>query len=523
MIKSLRVILWNEEIGRLAWDERRRLSYFMYNPEFVKKGLNISPLVAPVNGTRELTPVWGEDAKIYQKLPAFIADSLPDAWGNQLFDLWRQQNHLANADITPLDKLSFIGKRGMGALEFLPETSRERRAEKIDLKSLVDLAEHIFTERENARIMPEESITMQSLLTVGTSAGGRQPKAIIALNRKNGEIRSGQISGLKDYDYYLLKFGNSQYSSAELEMTYYELATAAGINMMPSELYPVEGNNHFMTKRFDRVGGKKVYTQTLAAIYPDADSYEQLIVVCRKLHLPESDCQEVFRRMVFNILANNTDDHNKNFSFIMNEDGNWRLSPAYDITYIIDHGGFLPNEDHCLYIRAKLRNITRDDAIQFARDNGIRRPDAIIRDIAGSLKQFRKIATKYDVTEKWIGRVETTIIGHLKEWGEWTKQREQSDACIGFSESRPTWTEGQCEEQADMPAIAINGHAISNIHIEQAYKGNFHLLANIDGIERKFIIGRNKEEFLLIEKTGLANLTAGQLMAMVRKYFKLYL
>ena len=132
MVQSLKVILWGEEIGRLAWDTRRRLSCFMYNPAFLKKGLNISPLAAPVDGARGLTPVWGEEAKIYQKLPAFLADSLPDAWGNQLFELWRQQNHLSNAGITPLDKLSFIGKRGMGALEFLPEVSRERKAEKID-------------------------------------------------------------------------------------------------------------------------------------------------------------------------------------------------------------------------------------------------------------------------------------------------------------------------------------------------------------------------------------------------------
>ena len=455
MTSSLKVILWGEEIGRLAWDNRRRLAYFMYNPEWIKRGLNISPLVAPIDGARSLTPVWGEDARIYQKLPAFVADSLPDAWGNQLFDLWRQQNHLANADITPLDKLSFIGKRGMGALEFQPEYAREQKAQKIDMKSLADLAERIYTERE---------------------------------------IRSGQISGLKNYDYCLLKFGNTQYSSAELEMAYYELATMAGIRMMPSELYTVDGNNHFITKRFDRDGERKIYTQTLAAISPDADSYEQLIAVCRKLHLPESDCQEVFRRMVFNILANNTDDHNKNFSFIMEEDGSWRLSPAYDITYIIDNGGFLPNEDHCLYIRAKLRGITREDAIQFARDNGIRRPDAIIRDVVASLKQFRTIATKYGVSEQWTGRVETTIIDHLKEWGEW-------------------------QEDVAMPEQTINGHSVANIRIEQAYKGNFHLLAEIDGKERKYVIGKNKEEFSLIEKTGIANLSSDQLKVMAEKYF----
>lgn len=498
MVQSLKVILWGEEIGRLAWDNKRRMSYFIYNPAFLKKGLNIAPWVAPVDGVRGLTPIWGEEAKIYQKLPAFVADSLPDAWGNQLFDLWRQQNHLSNADITPLDKLSFIGKRGMGALEFLPEISRERKAEKIDIKSLANLAERIFTERENARILPEESITMQSLLTVGTSAGGRQPKAIIAINRKNGEVRSGQISGLEDFDYFLIKFGNSQYCSAELEMTYYELATMAGINMMPSELYHIDGNNHFMTKRFDRKDGKKIHTQTLAAISPDTDSYEQLIVVCRKLHLPEAECYEVFRRMVFNVLANNTDDHNKNFSFVMSEDGTWHLSPAYDITYIFDSGGFLPNEDHCMYIRAKLRDITRDDVIQFAKDNGIRRPDAIIRDIVNVLKQFRAVASKYGVAEQWIGRVENTIVNHLKSWGELEEV---------------TYT--TCE-------FTINGHVVKNIHMEQAYKGNFHLLVEIDGQKRKFVIGKNKEEFSLIESTGIANLSPDQLRDMVKKFFSLH-
>ncbi len=496
MIKSLRVILWDEEIGRLTWDERRRLSYFTYNPEFAKKGLNISPLSAPIAESRALMPVWGEIEKIYQGLPAFLADSLPDSWGNQLFDLWRRQNHLSSADINPLDKLSFIGRRGMGALEFLPEINHGRKSDKIDLKSLTDLAERIFVERENACIAPEESITMQSLLTVGTSAGGRQPKAIIAINRKTGEIRSGQISGLEDFDYYLLKFGNSDYCSSELEMTYYELATSAGISMMPSELYTVEGNNHFMTKRFDREGTKKVHTQTLAAIYPDADSYEQLIAVCRKLHLPESDCQEVFRRMVFNVLSNNTDDHNKNFSFIMNEDGSWHLAPAYDVTYIINRGGYQPNEEHCMFIRAKLYGITRDDVIDFARDNGIRRPDAIIRDVVAALRNFRQTALKYGVKEEWIGRVETTINKHLEDWGECDSSRPSSSA-------------------------VINGHIVKNIRIEETYKGNYHLYADIDGVERKFVIGKNKDEFSQIKKTGLSNIPTDELAKIVEKYFKL--
>lgn len=497
MIKTLRVILWDEEIGRLVWDAHRRLSYFTYSPEFVKKGLNVSPLLAPVGGgaVSMSVPIWGESDKLYQKLPAFISDSLPDAWGNQLFELWQSQHHISSADINPLDKLSFIGKRGMGALEFVPEVTQAKDVEKINLKSLYDLAERVFAEKENARILPEESLTVQSLLTVGTSAGGRQPKAIIAIDRNTGEIRSGQILNQERFDYYLLKFGNSEYSSAELEMTYYEMAKASGINMMPSELYAVESNNHFLTKRFDREGNKKIYTQTLAAICPGADSYEQLMTVCRRLHLPESDCQEVFRRMVFNVLSNNTDDHNKNFSFIMKEDGSWRLAPAYDITYVINRGGYLPNEEHCMFMRAKLRGFTRDDILDFARDNGIRRPDAVIRDVAMSLRRFRSIALKYGVANEWIGRVEATILGHLKSFGEWDED------CVKSS-------------------FSVNGHVIGDIRVEETYKGNYHLYANIDGKERKFVIGKNKEEHLLIKNEGLSNLTQEQLLALVNKYFK---
>ena len=179
----------------------------------------------------------------------------------------------------------------------------------------------------------------------------------------------------------------------------------------------------------------------------------------------------------------------------MDEDGTWRLAPAYDMTYVFDSGGFLPNEDHCMYIRAKLRDITRDDVVRFAKDNGIRRPDAIIRDIVNALRQFRKVAAKHGVTEPWTGRVETTIACHLQSWGE-------------------------SEETACPSEIRINGHAVKNIRVEQAYKGNFHLLAEIDGQERKYVISKNKAEFALIESTGTANLSPDQLKDMAEKYFR---
>ncbi|MBQ7484388.1 MAG: type II toxin-antitoxin system HipA family toxin [Bacteroidaceae bacterium] len=495
MKEILKVFLWGQEIGRLTWHEARKTTFFMYNPEFLKGTLDIAPLVASIHHPLSTRAIFGETERIYQKLPSFIADSLPDAWGNQLFEQWRKANNITERTVTPLEKLAFIGRRGMGALEFVPAVERDAVADRIDIKALVDLANKIVSERESVRIMPDESVTLQSLIAVGTSAGGRQPKGIIAIDKETREIRSGQIDAEPNLEYYILKFGNKERSTAEIEQTYYEMALAAGINMMQSRIIEVEGEKHFLTKRFDRNETGKLHTQTLAAMNPEADSYEKLFSVCRKLHLPEVDCQELFRRMVFNILANNTDDHNKNFTFVMNRQGTWRLSPAYDMTYIFDLGGYLPNKEHCLMVGGKLQDITREDILHFARENSIHRADAVICEVAAALRQFRSVAKKNGVPEQWTGRIETTIIDHLKSWGEW-------------------------EGENAMPELIISGHTVSNLRIEQAYKGNFHLLATIDGSERKFIIGKNKEEYALIEKTGIANLTFTQLKAMAEKFFK---
>lgn len=496
MIVSIKVFLWGQEIGRLAWHEARKTTFFVYNPEFLKGTLDVAPLAASIHHPLSTRAIFGETARVYQKLPSFIADSLPDAWGSQLFEQWRKENKLTERSVTPLEKLAFIGRRGMGALEFVPEIERGLITERINIKALADLAEKIAVERENVRILPDESLTLQSLIAVGTSAGGRQPKGIIAINKETGEIRSGQIDLEPGFDYYILKFGDKMRSSAELEQTYYEMALAAGINMKESRLLEVDGTRHFLTKRFDRDETGKLHTQTLAAMDPEADSYEKLFAVCRRLHLPEMDCRELFRRMVFNILANNTDDHHKNFTFIMNRQGNWRLSPAYDMTYIFDTGGYLPNKEHCLMIGGKYQDITIDDIISFASEIGIRAPKAIIRKVASAVSSFRSLAEKNGVKEEWTGRVEAAIINHLKAWGEW-------------------------KEEAKTAELTINSHSVSNIRIEQAYKGNFLLLATIDGKECKYVIGKNKEAFSLIRETGIVNLTADQLKVMVETFFNL--
>lgn len=484
MKEALRVILWEMEVGRLAWDRKRKRAYFIYNPVFLAGKWDIAPLAASIKDVRSSMPIWGDDDRKFQKLPPFLADSLPDDWGNQLFECWRTENKLSIADITPLEKLSFIGKRGMGALEFIPETSHKGTKDKIDVQSLVQLAQRIFSERENARIRPDESLTLQSLIAVGTSAGGRQPKAVVAIQPQTGEIRSGQISGLKGYDYCILKFGDTERSSAELEMAYYKMACRAGIRMMESRLIEVERQQHFLTKRFDRDGDKKLHIQTLAALYPDADSYEKLLWVCRKINIPEADCEEVFRRMVFNILANNTDDHNKNFAFIMNQEGDWRLSPAYDMTFIFNTGGYQPQNERCLMIRGKLNNITLQDVIDFASDNGIQKPESIIHDVAKAIATFRELAVQYKVKKEWANRIDSVLSERLVEWG--ILHSTQSVQQYSFVHAK---------------------YKIDNAKIEQAYRGNYHLLATINERELKYIIRKGTEEYEQINNKGIKNIS----------------
>jgi serine/threonine-protein kinase HipA len=270
------------------------------------------------------------------------------------------------------------------------------------------------------------------------------------------------------------------------------MALAAGINMMESRLLEVEGTKHFLTKRFDRDETGKLHTQTLAAMMPEADSYEKLLSVCRKLHLPEVDCQEVFRRLVFNILANNTDDHNKNFTFIMSRQGTWRLSPAYDMTYVFDSGGYLPNNEHCLMVGGKTQDISREDLIAFAGDAGIRAPESIIRKVTSAIASFRTFAVRNGVREEWIGRVEGCLTKHLISWG--------------FLAESPFVYE------------TPSGYRFENVRVEAVYKGNYHLLASLNGKELRYVFRKGTKEHEIITNKGLANLTEEMMKDLVDRF-----
>ena len=226
-----------------------------------------------------------------------------------VFDQWAAQNHIPKRKLTPVDKLSFIGKRGMGAFEFIPATPGLESSSTLQIESLYQLARRIFEEREEISVQDDEALQLQSIYEIGTSAGGQHPKAIIAINETTHDIRSGQVPLPEGYTYYILKFAEGDdFPFTQMEMVYYEMAKEAGITMMPSRLIQIEGKHHFLTERYDRINGEKIHTQTLAAMNPDATSYEDLFEVCRKLNIPASEQSELYRRTVFNIMGGNVDD-----------------------------------------------------------------------------------------------------------------------------------------------------------------------------------------------------------------------
>ena len=493
MKNCIHIFLWGQEIGSLMWRDESRNSYFVYNPAYLKSPIEPFPLVAP-KPSMPFRAFESESDRKYQRLPAFLADSLPDNWGNTLFEEWYANQHCSMADLTPLHKLAFIGMRGMGALEFQPDAELSPYTETVNIGELAQLAHKIFTDREEAHIAPDEELTKQLLIEVGSSAGGRQPKAIIAIHRETGEIRSGQIAGQEGYDYYILKFGDPERTSAELEMAYYEMACAAGIDMMHSELMSADGENHFMTQRFDRPNGEKIHIQTLAAINPSVTTYEGLMFTCRRLRMPDGTGEEIFRRMVFNYLANNTDDHDKNVSFIMTRDGKWSLAPAYDITFIFNRGGFQPENDHCMLMRGKASGWTKEDVLQFAEDNDIRGAEKIIHQVAEAICSFPLYATRNAVSQEWIARVNACLSAHLAEWGLRDKISSQ------------------------VMDARIDGIQVENIHLEQAYKGNIHLCATIDGKQRKYIFRPTAAEYSEILSYNLSDVPRSLLMEWVKKY-----
>ncbi len=392
--------LWNREVGRIYWDDASHRAVFAYNPAFLRDGTDIAPLTASIRSMAAQKPILGDRDKLYQGLPPFLADSLPDKWGNLVFENWRAMHHLRGKQVTPVDKLAFIGSRGMGALEFRPAVPLEQQPAELPLADLYRLSQRIFSERSEVQIQPEESLTMQSLYAVGTSAGGQHPKALIAIHRTTGEIRSGQMEWGTDYDYYILKFAErSGFPTTQVEYAYYLMAQDMGIRMMPSRLLEVDGDLHFLTQRFDRQEGKRIHIQTLAAMSETACSYEDLMQVARRLGISQEEQNQLFLRIAMNIFGGNVDDHTKNFSFMLPKGGIWHITPAYDITFTMDLDAPFYMNRHELSLCGKVDSITRSDLLQFARENSIKSASTMLERVLQVLSDWLSYACRARVPE----------------------------------------------------------------------------------------------------------------------------
>jgi serine/threonine-protein kinase HipA len=467
----------------------------MYNPK-LNNIPDIAPLLSPSKSKNYLLPLYGDDRPLYQGLPPFIADSLPDSWGNTLFDKWVKENKIPRNKVTPLYKLMFIGTRGMGALEYEPYADDLNHTRKIDIKALYDISLKILEDRGNMVLNNDEELTLQALLAVGTSAGGRQMKAIIAINNETGEIRSGQTDGLDGFDYYILKFGDKSMPIAEIETTYYNIAVAAGIAMEECRLLPVEGINHFLTKRFDRVNGKKIHMQTLAAINPEARSYEDLVATCRELSISESEIEQLFCRMAYNVMTNNTDDHNKNFAFLLEENGKWRLAPAYDMTFIFNTNGTGPNIERRLSIGGKTSEITKSDLLDFAKQNGIKNANAMINRVADAIKYFNTYATEYGITQPWRSIIQKTLNENLTTFGLLDKEDKKGSS---FSDTL--------------------GRTIDNLSFAVNYKGHIEVSALINSKHHRKFIRPNMDIYSDLMKQDIFNLPLKEKIRLVKTLF----
>lgn len=408
------VKLWGMQVGYLSWDKKSNLAVFEYEPEFLDKGLDIAPLTMSVSSlrSRKHIPWPGNKDKLYMGLPPMVADSLPDKWGHSLFSAWLRDNHISTKNVTPVDHLSFIGSRAMGALEYEP--TQKLGADSVftvDIEHLYEFAKQVLNERESTVLNAENSILWQDLIKISSSPGGKRPKAIVAINKTTGEIISGQGNIPEGYEHFILKYDdNTSWPLAKLEYVYYQMALAAGINMMPSELKIYGNVTHFLTRRFDRIGNDRVHTQTLAAMSPGSDSYEDLFAVIRRLNLPYDYSRQQYLRMVFNVLARNVDDHSKNSCFCMTPDGEWRLSPAYDLTYSVDISAPAYMNRHLLTLNGKNESITREDLEVVAQRNDIQDYKSLIDRIMNAVAKFREFATALKIDKQLIDSIESDFV-----------------------------------------------------------------------------------------------------------------
>lgn len=415
------VRLWGRSIGAVSVEDARSAAAFQFTDEFTRSGIQVSPLRMPLSDRVYSFP--GLARETFHGLPGLLADSLPDRFGNALIDTWLASQGRSAESFNAVERLCYIGSRGMGALEFAPaQGPKSRTSEPLDIAALVQLASDVLSQRSGLRhsmASADTAETLRDILRVGTSAGGARAKAVIAWNRQTNEVRSGQLAASDGFDYWILKFdGVSGNRDKELEdptgygsieYAYALMARAAGIDISECRLLEENGRRHFMSRRFDRLaGGEKLHMQSLGALahfdfnLAGAYSYEQALQVMRALDLPMASIEQQFRRMTFNIVARNQDDHVKNIAFLMDKQGRWSLSPAFDVTYSYNPEG-LWTATHQMSMNGKRDDFTLEDFRTCAKFASMKRgrAEAILDDVIAAVKRWPEFAEQAKVLPQW--------------------------------------------------------------------------------------------------------------------------
>lgn len=415
------VRLWGRSIGAVSVEDARSAAAFQFTDEFTRSGIQVSPLRMPLSDRVYSFP--GLARETFHGLPGLLADSLPDRFGNALIDTWLATQGRSAESFNAVERLCYIGSRGMGALEFAPaQGPKSRTSEPLDIAALVQLASDVLSQRSGLRhsmASADTAETLRDILRVGTSAGGARAKAVIAWNRQTNEVRSGQVAAGDGFDYWILKFdGVSGNRDKELEdptgygaieYAYALMARAAGIDISECRLLEENGRRHFMSRRFDRLaGGEKLHMQSLGALahfdfnLAGAYSYEQALQVMRTLDLPMASIEQQFRRMAFNIVARNQDDHVKNIAFLMDKQGRWSLSPAFDVTYSYNPDG-LWTATHQMSMNGKRDDFTLEDFRTCAKFASMKRgrAEAILDDVIAAVKRWPEFAEQAKVLPQW--------------------------------------------------------------------------------------------------------------------------
>jgi len=419
------VKLWGEVAGAVAWLDDSGYGIFEFDPAFLKKGIDISPIHMSLDAARSgdgkfSFPALNKDT--FLGLPGLLADALPDKFGNSIIDAWLARHGRDGASFSPVERLCYAGKRGMGALEFEPAMlDKFDTAVPVEVAALVELAQEVMRERKGLEVdlgqsEQQNADAILDILRVGTSAGGARPKAVIAMDA-NGNVRSGQTDAPPGYDYWILKFdGVTDLELGEpkefgrIEYAYYLMAKAAGITMSDCRLLEENGRAHFMTKRFDRIKGTKLHMQSLCGVahydYNKAGAYgyEQVFTVMRRLRLSKAEATEQFRRMVFNIIARNLDDHTKNIAFLMSPEGKWQLTPAFDVTYAHNPSGLWTNQ-HQMSVNGKRDHITRQDLVTVGESISLAKPDSIIDEVATAVEKWPEYAKDAGVKKEFVAEI----------------------------------------------------------------------------------------------------------------------